>query len=539
MAGKSLKALVWSAVSTRPQADEDEKFSIPQQIADAEALARRNGWQVTDVLKVPGHSRSYRTLDALADEARKRGIDAFDRLIRHFEARDFDIFICRDANRFARKASLLHYIAETIVEDCGATIYSMADNLMVTADNVDMWATMQGYKVRAEVKWLVSARENGVRRRAARGLNVGRLPFSHLLERDEQQAPVRIVIDETKRRLFDDLVRLVLAGTPFSALERGLAARGHVAADGLPYGDNIMYTFLYNPLTWGHIAFGYYRSRSRGKGRLSGPWVFDDTEPVPDGVELHRDILPPVYAGEQADRLKAELRRRRDMKGRRRPATTHAFSGLFVCGVCDRTLSVFTQPTADGGRAPVYVWCNTHSKKFLFQPACDQRGMVPVGRVQAYLDGLLRRLLETGDLSELVPETTDYRARIEQLDTEQTICTEQLDSLILLQAQAHPGARGAYQKQIDRLAERLENLERHTRAVRREADRQNHDERRVRAALNDIADVSARFWQLPPVEINQFWHRLLGNRRFVILDGQIIGLRTAPARQSRRPRATS
>ncbi|MBK8035345.1 MAG: hypothetical protein IPK17_38735 [Chloroflexi bacterium] len=48
------RALIWAAVSTKAQADEDDKFSLPIQEDDARTLAERSGWRVVDVLRVPG-----------------------------------------------------------------------------------------------------------------------------------------------------------------------------------------------------------------------------------------------------------------------------------------------------------------------------------------------------------------------------------------------------------------------------------------------------------------------------------------------------
>ena len=97
----SLRAIIWCAVSTKGQAVE-EKDSLPTQEADARAKCDAEGWEVVDVLKVPGHSRNYIDIHECARDMRKNGIDAFDKLIRHWEDRDFDVLVARDGDRFAR-----------------------------------------------------------------------------------------------------------------------------------------------------------------------------------------------------------------------------------------------------------------------------------------------------------------------------------------------------------------------------------------------------------------------------------------------------
>lgn len=527
------RAIVWAAVSTKPQANEDEHFSIPKQIADGERFCEQNGLQVVDVLRVPGHSRSYRTLDKLAADARKKNIDAFDRLIEHLERADFDVFICRDANRFARKASLLHYIVESIIEDCGATIYSQNDGIWVDEANMDMWATFKGYTVRSEVKWLVQAAEDGLKKRAERGLTTTRVPFSHVVLRDDKLKATGVAVDETKRRLFDNLWQLVVEEhTPFNGIERVLYERfGHVAADGKPYGDNIMYYFLYHPLTWGVTAYGYNR---RGRRTFLGTWMFDESEPVPEGVEIHRGTIRPVYEGDQAEALKGELRRRKEMSGRRRPANTTAFSGLFVCGSCGYTMAVRTNDYGHATRTPYALHCNSSKNKFQFRPACDQDKNVPIAYIRDYIATMLNLMIESGDVSLLVPEANDLKRQLAAVTSEADELEQKLENLIDLQASAHRSTQASYQRRIDDTGARLEILRSHAADIERQQTRQEYALRTAKSALDTIASYGERFWNLPPADINHFLYRLLGNRRFVIENGVITGTQLKPPRQRRK-----
>lgn len=527
------RAIVWAAVSTKPQANEDEHFSIPKQIADGERFCEQNDLQVIDVLRVPGHSRSYRTLDKLAADARKKNIDAFDRLIEHIERADFDVFICRDANRFARKASLLHYIVESIVEDCGAVIYSQNDGIWVDDSNMDMWATFKGYSVRSEVKWLVQATEDGLKKRAERGLTTTRVPFSHIIIRDGKHKTVGVVVDETKRRLFNDLWHLIVEEhAPFNGIERTLYERfGHIAADGKPYGDNVMYYFLYHPLTWGVTAYGYHR---RGGRSFLGTWMFDEGEAVPEGVEIHRGTIRPVYEGDQAEALKGELRRRKEMSGRRRPMNTTAFSGLFICGQCGYTMAVRTNDYGRETRTPYALHCNSSKNKFQFRPACDQTKNVPISYVQEYIAAMLRIMLESNDFSLLLPETNDLSQQLEGVKIEAQELEQKLENLIDLQASAHRATQTSYQRRIDAAGERLEILKRHVIEIERQRARQENDMAMARSALASIAAYEDRFWKLPSADINHLLYRLLGNRRFVIKGGVITGTQLKPPRQRRK-----
>lgn len=52
----SLRALLWAAVSSKPQLEGD---SIDVQLADARRLATDTGMSIVGELTVPGHSRDY------------------------------------------------------------------------------------------------------------------------------------------------------------------------------------------------------------------------------------------------------------------------------------------------------------------------------------------------------------------------------------------------------------------------------------------------------------------------------------------------
>ncbi len=531
------RAIIWAAVSTRPQAEEDEKFSIPVQIAEAEAVCAERGWQIIDRLIVPGHSRNYRDLNTLAKDARAEGIDAFDRLIAHFERRDFDIIVCRDANRFARRSSLLHLIVEIVTEDCRASIYSLQDRYLIDENNADMWATMKGYASRAEVKWLVKATREGLKQRVARGLTTTKIPFSHKLVRDERLKPIKVVVDETKRRLFNDIFTLIVDERhPFEGIEKTLYERfGHVADDGKPYGDNIVYSFLYHPLTWGATTYGNNRKPNgkKGYGRNYGIWTFDETYEPPPHVTIYRGVVEPVYVGERAEQMKAELRRRKEMLGRRRPRETNMFSGIFVCGECGWSLTNVGNRLRSGARSMYGMRCNSPRRVSQWAPKCSQTGTVRIDYLRNYINSLLLQMLAEDDISYVIGEKVDNS--VDALEAELNAMRVQIDNLIRLQLQAHPTAQAAYQRQIDTTAQQIDNLTKlYDAAIVRNRSRVQR-EREAHEALQTIGNVMNRFWQLPQAEINQLLHRLLGERRFVVYNGKIVGMAlNARARQQRR-----
>jgi DNA invertase Pin-like site-specific DNA recombinase len=142
-----------------------------------------NDWQVTDVMRVPGHSRRYIDFHKLAADALQNGIDAFQRLEAHWEAQDFDVMVVLDGNRFARTQALHAYVVERTI-NVGARIYSLMDG-WVDKQNYRMWIAMNGYKSAGEIDRFVQARDRAMTARAQRGLPItSRVPMSHKVIRD-------------------------------------------------------------------------------------------------------------------------------------------------------------------------------------------------------------------------------------------------------------------------------------------------------------------------------------------------------------------
>jgi hypothetical protein len=100
----------------------DEKESIPAQVNDLTAIAQQNGWQIVDTLTVPGFSRDYLDIhEWIADAAAENPpILAPHKFVYDFmdyprlQYPKFDVFLCRDADRFGRTRTLVTHIAEAI-----------------------------------------------------------------------------------------------------------------------------------------------------------------------------------------------------------------------------------------------------------------------------------------------------------------------------------------------------------------------------------------------------------------------------------------
>src|SRR5690348_2551379 len=101
-----MRVIVLCAVSSEKQAA-DQKASLEDQEAKGRKFVKETkGAVLVDLLQVPGFSRDYTDVWECAYDMQADGIDAFSRLLKHFELRDFDVLFIRDAARFARTQSI-------------------------------------------------------------------------------------------------------------------------------------------------------------------------------------------------------------------------------------------------------------------------------------------------------------------------------------------------------------------------------------------------------------------------------------------------
>lgn len=522
MTDQPLRALIWSAVSTTTQSNEDERYSLPAQIADAESLCQREGWRIVEILKVPGHSRNYRDLHTLAADARAKGIDAFDRLITHLNAADFDILICRDANRFARKASLLHWIVETVVEECHARIYSLADG-WVDSQNANIFAMVKGYETAQQVKWLVESGRRGKMKRVERGLPAGsKIVWSHKVIRDEHTgAAVKLVVDEDKRATLYHAAQLLLDGISWQNIERELFNRYGHGINGKPYKPRTFYETFNNPWAWGDSAWNFDGANSPDRHKRTRRWLFDASIAPPEGIEITRATHEPIFTGDFALRVRAEIiRRMNSVHGNNRPAAPKKFTGLVVCGRCGHPMAYHKNLNS------IRYVCQSKYSTVENSVHCQRLWSVQEHLVQEWIHDRLVEMIQTQqpDLLSKVDTPADT-GLVEQLRHEVAGVEQQIRRLIAQQSTAPDAVQNFYHEQIETLAVQLKTLQAALQSAER--DEREQDTHTVERAYNDLIafDSLETFWASDPLTINQLLRRLMGRRRIVAHDYIIIGTR--------------
>ncbi|MBX3065854.1 MAG: recombinase family protein [Anaerolineae bacterium] len=503
-----LRAVIWAAVSSKAQADED-KDSLPTQEADARAVCERNGWQIVAVLKVPGHSRWYTSLEKCAADMREQGIDAFDRLMELWQCKGFDVLICRDGNRFGRTQSLhARVVEETMM--IGARIYSLYEGGFVSSRN---WTAFNGYKAAAEIDELRNRYKMGILRRLQRGLPSGKPPFSHRIMRDPKTAKdIRLVVDETKRPLFTAIAELIMDGVGWKTMGIELERRYGIINPnkGYRYPFYFGHDEVINPYWWGHSAQHFVDK--------SGAWVFDPHIEPPEGVTVWYNTHEPVWQdwitpAIHTEDVKAELRRRFELlRGKRRnPRHSILFSGLLRCDQCGVSLNAH-------GRAKVFR-CPT---KWQFSPArgmCSQTKSINQRDIRAFIAPILQVIIEHGAFADEAVDPVVDDAQLDQdIEKQETM----MRNLIRSRAEDAELAY-LYDAELEKVRRQLKELRRTKKDSTTAAEREQLTRDRARFAEKYRAGLN-EFWAQSPAQINRELLYIFGRTRLCVRDGIIVGM---------------
>jgi DNA invertase Pin-like site-specific DNA recombinase len=528
---KPLRAVIWCAVSTPEQAA-DEKESLPAQKRDLLTICEDNGWRVTDVIEVPGFSRRYLDLDEFAYESSQQGITAGYQLKEHLLRGDFDVFVVRDGDRFGRSQSLFARVAEDILFVQRKAIYAQfGGGLIDEANGGREWITMQSYRASKEVDDLVRKRDMGMRKRAERGIRLNTIAFPYRVTRDANGKELGVEPDRSVQHIIDDAVQLLLEGHPWDGFERELYKRYGHGRDNRPYSELFMNNMFYRPIFHGHSAWRIL-SKTRHNRANVGCWMFDLTEPPPEGVYLFPNTHEPYYSGETMDAIQAELKRRREIRGRMSPRSTSRFSGLLICGDCEYMLVYYSN------RRSFWAYhCKTHyhDRTTQLNVNCTNTQYISMRKIREWLTPKLQMVIEDKSLASLFIRTegNDDSRLIDALRME--IAELENEARELIRKRVPEPLRTLHEDELSKVAEtlsikqaRLAEIERRVKQKAGVTSTQQH-------ALMTLSKYNIdEFWNLPDREVNQILRGIFGDYRMVVMDGAIQGIAPAPPRLKHR-----
>lgn len=528
-------ALILASVSTPEQAA-DKKQSLDTQERDLRGIAAERNWGVMAVLRIPGFSRNYLSWEECAEDMLKNGITAMVDLKRYTEQHAYHVFMVRDADRFGRTQSLIMQIAETICIRHRLKIYSQIDNTLVEGEASRFWAAMTGLRSAGEMDKKKLYRETGMDKRAALGFHENRTPWYQRTIHDEETGDaLRVELREEYRYIWDAVFKVIVEErVGFGQVEKVLHERYQIVhpVTGRPFTYKSIYSVLcLNPAAWGHRFRGRRANIRNGYGGMSGEWVYDRDVPPPKEITMYYDVLPAIYTGQQADDMRDELRRRRQIRGGSKPTNPTTFSGLVVCDYCDGHM-VYVNKGRINWRA---YRCQTHDRFKFGGPDCPtQPKIIRFEKLVDWLRPFLEQLLAGAPLEEMFPspalnaehDLASVEQQMEAVAAEKTRLVERLglipDSMLQ-----------DYQRQMQQVAERADALTERYQILKSATHAQNHDGQI--AALSELSSVGLDgFWAWDSGRQQQLLKRVFGRWKIIVADGEVVGVEQAGRRASRR-----
>lgn len=511
----SKRALIWTAVSSQIQAAED-KVSLEEQERLCRQWCASNNYAILKHLSIPGFSRSEEDPITLMEELAAEGVYAYHELRTLWQQQAFDVLVAYHHSRLARSQTVYSWVVNNVIAS-GASIY-LIDSGWINPEDAAIKVAIEGFSAANEISHLIRKRHAGMRAKMSRGIPTHRAPMSHRLVRNELGKVVRMEVDEDKRRLIEDVARLILEGIGWKKIEAELYTRYLYThpATGEPYAQGTFNQLFHNPLFWGNNVYG----RRAGDKLRRGLWCFDPAMPIPDGLTVYYGTHEPALREELAERVKTEMRRRvESIKGKARPYATTIFSGLLVCGLCHRRLSYHSPRRKSRSRQKYYVCPSQKGGGY----HCDNTTHTPIERLKAQITPYLEAFIQGRRLEDLLrlPED-DTPERLAQVEEAIAAKQESIRTLIRFQAR-NPARAEMYQEQIEVEEKDLEHLEQQRRALSASVVSVTDAQRRAVDELRVLADAP-KFWQLSDQEANQRLHTIFGKWKFEVIRGTVTRL---------------
>lgn len=519
----TLRIAIWRAVSSKRQA---LKISLTEQERLArEWAAQQPDSEVVAVLSVPGHSRREADVLDLFEDYGAHNIMAYHDLRKMWKAHGFDVLHAYDDSRFGRSATLATYVMENTLLS-GASIYYHEGGWLKQEGGFRYRIAVGSATSAGDVDKMVERAKMGKIERAKKGLiNGSSPPLSHVVIRDPINGKMlRLEVNESRRRMWDDLAEFLLKGIPWEFIGEELFKRGHANSRGLPFASAVLYKLVLNPTFWGNQAL-MHRDQEHPRRNERGLWVFDPNASRPPNTDMFYQTHSPVYVGEQAETIQRELRRRSlIIKGKARPGHTRMFTGLIVCGGCWHTMQgIMRNNTYHALR------CGSRWERRGAQDCQNIKG-VNVKTVQAYFHVRIAKMLK----GEPLPDFSDLNLDIEK--------QRQIDQLLLDIEQMNIRVRNAMNEQSLAKTEDLQNdyreqakvldtqraaLKQRLNDLQWEYEEQQHYLTDAKQALETIRNVGGadEFWKQETYLINQTLFNLMCNRQVVCFDGELKGTR--------------
>lgn len=525
-----LRAIGWAAVSTKVQAA-DDKSSLEQQESEIRKWCEESNYLLVELMTVPGHSRNFRSVEAMNRAMLKDGINAVDRFIKHIEARDFDVLIVRSIDRLGRTQGVISQMIEMVIEDAGAKIFTFGSGTSGWLDNINsaMQIAIAGFMAATHKKNMRDGNKHGKHNRVMRGLPQHSPPYTHTYIRDGDGVAIRLVVDESKRKFMDAARDLLLDGTAWTDFSDAMKARGFInLKTGRPFNIYFFKMLFHMPTVWGNIM-ERDTSVALNPNSIYGRYAFNPNIPPPPGITIHRNTHEPAWTGEDARRIQAHLNEIRTLtSGQARPKSRTRFSRLIVCARCGRSMT-YCRPKEQHG----YYRCNySHSGFWQRRDYCDNKTYIREDEIEAWVDDFLRRAMKAKDpnqfFASFYPAQPDYSRQISAVEADLKKIQAKIAMFIAKQGD-NPELADSYDAALKAAA-----LEKQTAEALLDSLVRGLTANAVRDHANPLKYIAQHydtFWSLSDTSINTLLAETFAGLRIIVDNGDIVGFGLPPPRK--------
>lgn len=476
---------VWAAVSSRPQAEKD---SISDQLAAGRAfVAARKGLLVAELV-VPGKSRSYPTI---AEAIEGMGANsAYEHLLALLQQQAIDLLWCRALDRIGRTDPIIAEV-QWRCQRAGVLVWSeqMPPTGQATGDLY--LAAIERAGAQKEVMEIKRRRYYGMNARARRGymMATAHVPFGYKAVWDGKRRVA--VVDDKEAPAFRWMVEVFLSRT---MTDEQIYNRLAEIFPHRRWSNNSVRSILRNPFYIGVIS-----------RNATGP----------DGQSLHieaQGVHQPLLDKGTWDEVQRLLDIRAAMT---RPPSRSMWSGILVCGYCDRIM--YSRRMDLKGGPQVYYYCPGLAEK-----KCEKGNHVSEPLVTramvSYLEDLYRK--HSGDLAALLDEATPDP--VPDLQRQRDAILQRRDRLTMLY-QTDRITLDEFDAQRARLNKEVDVIDAEITAAVNRVEARERQEATADLLRTIIPTLEQRLARVDPPEANRWLRGIFAEIR--IQDKQVVGVR--------------
>lgn len=477
-----MRAIIYAAVSTPGQA-EDDKESIPAQLGDGRAAARRLGATIVAEVVIPGHSRNYTFLhQLLADCPEYRA------LVELIEADAADLIIARNWDRLVRTLDLSNDV-DRLLHAHNVQVYLLNAPTPPLSPEEFRQRTrgqqhierlprfIQGWTAESETIERVARHAVGMRGRIARGLHgaCSSPPYGYRLPATPSSP---MLMDPAESHWVRWMFQRRLDRVGYTRIAKELNAMGVATQHGGPWAERTVRGIINNPFYAGIVHWGGYTNEG---------------------------IHEPAITRE----LWEEVRRVNRARTIHRARTIRPLSGLCRCAHCGWGMAYSVNRRGDKER--IYLRCSQYNHAM--GQACVPNSN-PAWRVEGYVLERIRAYLNDPNL---------YYARLQKhyddKAAQQRLATLE-DDLDALKTRADRLTHGYLSGLIDdhQMRDHRDQITTARTAIQAERDQLLNWQTTAAAMTRQVGELRSLLDQLdtlPPRRLNKLYAALIAK---IILD---------------------